>query len=335
MTLARQSRTKSLGFKSIRSLGRAIGVSTERLQELAQGCKDGYPYTSWKEPKKSGIGYRRIETPDTGLKRTQERINRLLQRVAMPGIFHGCYANTHIKSNAIPHLRGRQFEQFDLADYYFRIHHSQVYNGFIRLGCSPNVARILTQLTTIHGHVPQGAPTSPIVAVIAMLKMAKRLQELCYRINARITIYGDNICISGPPHIRNYGSTVRRIIRQSGFSERPAKHVSLDRSEPWILPGLEIARGTIDVALPDYAALLQTLLICQSIGSDGLRLVVCPRFRSKLEGQLFHYQWVGTLGEKQMTARAREISDAFARIKWPDGFDRSACRSKKCECGVT
>ncbi len=42
---------------------------------------------------------------------------------------------------------------------------------------SPTVARVLTQLTTYKGRIPQGAPTSPMIANLVFVKTGKKLEE--------------------------------------------------------------------------------------------------------------------------------------------------------------
>lgn len=298
------TRRTVLGYKSIKSLARSLKVTEEELYSIAELCDMSYPYKSWKEPKRSGKGYRLIENPHSPLKRVLKKINHLLQRIALTDIFHGCYKATHVKTNAAPHLRSSHLEQIDLTNYYYNIHHSQVYAGLLALDCSPSVARLLARLTTINGHVPQGAPTSPIIAVVALLSTSRRLAALCRKIHAKITIYGDNICLSGPSHTRHYSSTILGIVRQSGFQSRAGKRISCNRDEIWELPGLEVRRGKIDVQQVEFLRLRDMLVRCAQLGESRLAHKVCNRFEAKVEGLVYHHRWIGTTYDKKLTRRA-------------------------------
>ncbi|HKQ50551.1 MAG TPA: reverse transcriptase family protein [Phycisphaerae bacterium] len=329
-----REKLQSLGFKTIVSLGAATRIETNKLVSAAENCKKDYPYHSWREPKRSGKGSRLIEEPLGELKNIQGRLNRLFQKLVLPDIFHGCYEGTHVKTNASPHLRAKQLEQIDLTNYYYNIHYSQVYGAFRELGCSPDVARLLTRLTTIKGHVPQGAPTSPIVAVVALLDASRRIGELCRQIDAKITIYGDNICISGPPHVKHYGKTFLNIVRQSGFKSRSGKRSSVSRSEIWQLPGLEVRQGRVDVPTEEFHELRDLLDRCIKEGPDGLGKHVCPRFRTKVSGRIYHYTWIGTGRAGKITARAQCLTRLWQRVLWPSKFNRIGCDTKKCTCDV-
>ena len=330
---AQTQKSQLLGLKSVVSLARLTRIGIDRLREMAEKCKTSYPYEAWKEPKRSGQGFRLIENPEPALKRIQEQLNRVFQRLALPRIFHGCYRRTHIKSNAYPHIGSRHYESFDLANYYFNINYKQVYSGFIELGCSPPVARIITQLTTTKGRVPQGAPTSPIIAVIALLDIAGRLSDLCNQIGATLTIYGDNICVSGSPHLRFHTHTMQDIIFQCGFKLRTNKRVSVSYDQPWPLPGVSLHLGELDISLDDFESTKMIFLKCTVAGRAGLARKVCCRFRDKLSGLFYHYQWVGA-AESGPTARAESLKRLFLRIKWPSSYHRSACIGKKCLCEI-
>src|SRR5690606_9612266 len=143
-------------------------------------------------------GYRLIEHPFPELKAIQRRINRLIQRLQLPNVFHGCYAATSILTNASHHRVSSWYLTFDLANYYKTIRPQKVYLALTARGAAPDVARTLTRLTTIKGRVPQGAPTSPVIAILAMCSMARRMQILVQRMHGTITIFGDNVSVSGP-----------------------------------------------------------------------------------------------------------------------------------------
>jgi RNA-directed DNA polymerase len=328
-----QPRLKNLGFKTVKSLAKAMSVSVDHLEWVATLCRTSYPYACWREPKQSGNGFRLIENPNRWLKRIQQRLNGVFQRLDLPKLFHGSYKGTHVKSNAEPHKGKAHYESFDLADFYHNIRFTRVYQGYFALGCAPNVARILTSLTTVKGHVPQGAPTSPIVAVIALLPVARRLSTLSDKIDATVTIYGDNISVSGPKHVANYTSTLTALLLQSGFKLRKEKRESKDNTQPWLLPGVELFKNSIDIPQAEFAELRSLFEKLIELGSPGISAGVCPRFCAALSGRFYHYRWIGN-SKEGLSARAEELKKLFDRIQWPDSYSRTTCESPKCRCVV-
>ena len=82
-----------------------------------------------------------------------------------------------------------------------------------------------------------------MIAAIAMLGLAGRLTTLCARLGRALTIYGDNICISGPRLIAGHRSTFLRIAMTEGFRVRTRKTHLAPPADDKPLPGLIIRGG--------------------------------------------------------------------------------------------
>jgi hypothetical protein len=326
-------RIDRLGFKSIGSLANALGVDSDYLKEMAELCANKYPYRARWEPKASGGGKRLIEVPAKELKVLHSRINGLLQRLRLPSVFHGCCIGTHTKTNAAIHIGQKHFESFDLQDYYLNLSHRKVFTSLMQQGCSVDVSSLLTRLTTVHGHVPQGAPSSPMLAAIALLSAHSRFRQLCERIDATFGIFGDNVAVSGPRHLKHHASTFQNILFSEGFRVNldPKKRVSKTSNEPWPLPGVEIFQRSIDVADADFERVANLFARSQAAMPAGLANAVCPRFETKLRGQMFHYRWIGDEGGT-LTSKARRLVEIYESITWPNEYLRLPCEGDACEC---
>ncbi len=316
---------RKLGFEGLSSLIRALRVDEDRWCRVLEQCENGYPYKCWREPKRSGKGHRLIEHPEDELKAIQRRINALLQRLDLPNIFHGCYARTSILTNARPHLKRSWFLSFDLANYYKEIRPRKVYEGLVRVGASPDVARALTRLTTIKGRVPQGAPSSPIVAVIAMLSLAERLKKLAGIVRASLTIYGDNVCLSGTKQLIRHRNTILRAATSEGFRVRAEKTFVGAPGDDKPLPGLIIREGEVLPYDEDLERVGRCLDACLALKEAGLSRKICSRFVHKLRGIINHYTWINTTC---MRANRKK----FETIPWPAEYAREPCWSPKCHC---
>ncbi len=315
-----------LAFESRQSFVRALRVPVDAFDHAIDLCENDDPYERWYEPKRSG-GQRLIEHPIPPLKKVQSRLNRLLQRVRLPRVFHGSYSRTSILSNAKPHCYSSWFLTFDLANYYKSIRPEKVYTSLRQLNASPDVARLITRLSTISGRVPQGAPTSPMIAAIAMLRLSRRLSTLCANVGGQVTIYGDNVCISGPRTIVGMKSTFFRIATTEGFRVRSPKTVITEPGQDKPLPGLAIRNSKPAIYDRDLAAVQEAVERCVHLGKDGLARRVCPRYVSHLRGVVKHYSWIDDV------AMTIVLTD-FRRVEWPDSYVKSACETQTCYCRV-
>jgi RNA-directed DNA polymerase len=313
-----------LGFETNVALCKCLHVEPSEFVRLVELCRSAYPYDCWSEPKKSG-GRRLIENPQGDLKQLQVRCNRLFQRLKLPAWFHGCIAGTSIKTNAKPHCYKSWFLGLDIADYYLNIRPDKVYGAFRAWNASPDIARVLTTITTTRHHVPQGAPTSPIIAALAMTKMMQRIFDLVKSFGGRLTVFGDNIAISASRDLRRYQNTVTRIIQNEGFRLRSEKTIIVRPAVEKRLPGLVVRDQAITVADDDYSAVESLIERCLSFSEGTLSSRVCGRYIHRLNGLVNHYSWVDP---KRMSSLCKK----FSAIKWPEEYRRAPCLTAECHC---
>ena len=67
--------------------------------------------------------------------------------------------------------------------------------------CPTDVAEVLTQLATYKGHLPTGSPLSPIMAYYAYYDVWERIAAVAVRHGWTLTVYVDDVTISGT-HVR-------------------------------------------------------------------------------------------------------------------------------------
>ncbi len=79
-----------------------------------------------------------------------------------------------------------------------------------RLECSPNVSRYLTRLTTLNGSLPQGSPTSTILAALIAEPLAKRLDNFAKGHRADYSQYVDDNAVSDQEGYINIPLITRR-----------------------------------------------------------------------------------------------------------------------------
>lgn len=88
---------------------------------------------------------------------------------------------------------------------------------FIAYHFSPDVASLLTKLTTYKGHVPQGAPTSTYIANLVFTKTGNELAQLAKEYNITFTSFVDDLTFSSCCDFHFLVPTIIDIITRNGF----------------------------------------------------------------------------------------------------------------------
>lgn len=169
---------------------RRVGLLAEVLDIteaglLALGSRASSLYRTVKKPKKDGT-YRTCFDASPALKRIHGRIkHRILDLVVYPSYLQGGIRDESsprdYKSNAALHAGAHVIFKTDLQDFYPSItapHVQVVWEQIFRF--PKDVARLLTDLTTRHGRLPQGTRTSTHLANLVLFRTEPALfVKLC------------------------------------------------------------------------------------------------------------------------------------------------------------
>jgi RNA-directed DNA polymerase len=158
-------------------------------------------YTSFDIAKRSGK-VRTITAPDRRLKIIQQRLTPLLDqlyRVRNP--VHGFVKFRSVKTNAEAHMARRFIANIDLKDFFLTITEKRVRGLLISLGVERRVAEIVARLCCFASHLPQGAPTSPVLSNMICFRLDAALLQIAKQSRAIYTRYADDITFSSyqPP----------------------------------------------------------------------------------------------------------------------------------------
>ncbi len=172
------------------------------------------------EPKvKNGIIQKRVLNPSIKrLKIIQKRLQKnILQKLTIPDYAFGAIKGKDNISNAKRHQGKKYIFTTDLTNFFPSVNHKQVFEMFISFDFSPTVGRLLTKLTTYKGKLPQGAPTSPIVANLVFVKTGKRLQEIAKEYNLTFTSFVDDLTFSSPTDFKDKIPNILDAVVEDGF----------------------------------------------------------------------------------------------------------------------
>ena len=255
---SRELRRAFLELRDIAGLAALLKVTVGRVVYYAyKGGRERY--TVFSIPKKNG-GDRRIEAPPDGLKRIQRRLNRVLQATYRPmAPAHGFVAQRSILTNARLHLRKgsrKWILNIDIKDFFPSITSRRV-AGLLQAKpyeLPSKVAWTVAHLCCFRGALPQGAPSSPVIANMICGRLDRELMQLAKESGCMYTRYADDITFSSGR--RDFPAEIARIEAPSGevvlgerleailagnwFDANPAKIRLRSRTERQEITGLVV-----------------------------------------------------------------------------------------------
>ena len=83
---------------------------------------------------------------------------------------------------------------------------------FLREGCTPAIARILTKLTTHKYQVPQGIPTSTIIANLVFKPIGLEFEQLAKEHHIKFSMFVDDITLSSKSDFKKLIPNILSII---------------------------------------------------------------------------------------------------------------------------
>ena len=250
------------GLKSKKMLKRLLRIEDSRFLKQDYVASMVSPYIDKKGKP------RLIEPPREELKTIQTRIKQMLGQIKVPhNIFSGIKGRSYA-DNAAMHTGGNRKNLFkiDLTAFFPSIRRETVYYFFCKdLCCSPDIAEILTNFTTIDlnksratslddicsfldskgvsckNHLISGAPTSQIMSYLVNHQMFDEMQEVADENGAVMTVYVDDVTFSTENRIsKDFRDKVIAIVRKYGYQISKSKVKKYTKLHPKLVTGVVI-----------------------------------------------------------------------------------------------
>lgn len=250
------------GLKSKKLLKRLLHINSNQMMKQSHIASLVSPYID-----KSGKP-RLIEPPHEELKIIQKRIKNCLGRITVPdNVFSGIKGRSYA-DNARFHVGNnrRNLYKIDLTAFFPSITRDTVYRFFAEdLLCSPDVAQLLADLTTIdlgkssaknideiyeflkeknvsnYNHLISGAPTSQILSYLVNHKMFDEMQKLADDNGITMTVYVDDVTFSSENRIsKDFRDKIITIIRKYNYQISRKKVKRYTKLYPKLVTGVII-----------------------------------------------------------------------------------------------
>ena len=250
------------GLKSKKLLKRLLHINNKQMMKQPHIASLVSPYID-----KSGKP-RLIEPPHEELKIIQKQIKNCLGRIAVPdNVFSGIKGRSYA-DNARLHVGNnrRNLYKIDLTAFFPSITRDTVYRFFTKdLLCSPDVAQLLTDLTTIdlgkssaknideiyeflkgknvssYNHLISGAPTSQILSYLVNHRMFDEMQKFADDNGITMTVYVDDVTFSSENRIsKDFRDKIVAIIRKYNYQISRNKVKRYTKLYPKLITGVII-----------------------------------------------------------------------------------------------
>ncbi len=351
MLVAEGQRLRGLNLPVLFTLGHLVEICDEPYQYFAEVIRRRLdPYRVFRVRKQSG-GYRTITVPDAPLLKLQRWIhqNILLRQTPHPASTAFSPACSP-KLNAEIHAGARWLVKIDVTDFFEAISERQVYKAFRRAGYRALLAfqlgRLCTRLSlrslkyrkprwksrglsryaiapsSIVGHLPQGSPTSPMLANLVCRPLDEELNEFAQEQECTYSRYADDIVFSSSSMNRSQAAeiirTASKILGGHGLTRNRQKTQIVPPGARRMVTGLLVDRDSPKLSRDFRERVELHLFHAQKHGIRGH----CERrgfrsllgFRSHLHGLVCYGEYV----EPQLGALWRT---AFDQLPWGDLSD--------------
>ena len=296
---------RGAGEAGFPTLEKGTGLTTIELTELSQIAQRLYH----KFPIDKGNGKQRwIEAPNVRLKSVQRSIlTEVLYSVQPHEAAHGFVPGRSIVTNARPHVGQAWVANFDIKGFFPATKSKLVRRTLLKYTSLNRGERILLiKLLCRNGALPQGAPTSPHIANLAMYDVDLNIQDYADYHSLKYTRYADDLTLSGDVLPSNLRRFIGASVKQLGYTIAPGKSKRLGRAQRQMVTGL-VVNERIGLPRPSRKKLRAILHDAKSNGAEAL--VKAGLLLSQVEGKIaLQMMWDEEGGRQQLL----ELRDALA-----------------------
>ncbi|RDI97319.1 RNA-directed DNA polymerase [Dyella solisilvae] len=340
---------------SLKHLAYRSGVDYSLLRAIVER-RDPEPYRTFKVRKRSSspqhARYRVIAVPSPALMRVQKWIAQRILAVAPAHSASTAYGkNCNISDAVLPHCSSRWLIKLDVRSFFESISESAAYGVFRKLGYQPlisfELARICTRVyskTRLRsykywdveparwsaipsyqyfrkGSLPQGAPTSPMLANLAVRQFDANITAIAEKYGLIYTRYADDLALStsGEFSRQKCHSVIQKVygeMRAFGLSPNATKTAISPPGARKLLLGLLVDTDRPKLTREFRAKLRQHVFFLQSPKAGPVKHARHLGFQS-LIGFRHHIHGLVNYAYEIEPAFGERYKEALKAVEWP------------------
>lgn len=265
---------------------------------------------------------RMVQVPRRDLKHIHRRLYCLLNQMITPDYVHSGQRGRSYVTNAMAHVKPsipRALYKVDVHRFFESVRWEDVYGFFnVRMACSPDVSALLADICTVEAlpdafrpdggrqrHLPTGSPVSQVLAYWCFASMFESLHKLATSRGLRMTVYVDDVAMSGPRIGLRLQAAANDIIARYNLIGHKERYWGLSR--PGLVTGAIVA--TDGLRLPNSRR--QEILT----GVRELKKIISPRRRIEHLRVLVGQLWSAFELEPSFERMAREFNAHLTSLR--------------------
>jgi RNA-directed DNA polymerase len=342
---------------TLRHLCHLAGVNYARMREIVErSADDGYRvFTIKKRPSSQGERrFRVICAPDSSLMRVQRWIaTNILNRgtILLHPASTAFAPGSKLIDAAAPHCRCRWLVKLDVKNFFESISEISAYRSFRHLGYQPlisfEMARICSRVgsyTSLKshrrwqagprwgtivtysnhrvGHLPQGAPTSPMLANLAVAALDGELTAIAAEFGLNYTRYADDLTFStrqsefGRTRAGEFIRRAYKVLGRHGLSPNIAKTQVVPPGARKVVLGLLVDQNAPRLTR-EFKANMRMHLHFLLRSDVGPAKHAQARGFSAVAGLRHHVRGLTTYAAQIEPDYASHLASELTRVQWP------------------
>lgn len=160
-------------------------------------------YKQFEIPKKNGVRKINYLEESSPLHLLQKKLSKsFLSRQSLPMPAKGFKKGENYISYLEPHVGSVYYLRIDIADFFPSITEKTIKDELLNIIKAQTkedrkkIVELICDITTLDGHLPQGASTSPMMSNIVMARIDQRILKYCQIFNITYTRYADDMLFS-------------------------------------------------------------------------------------------------------------------------------------------
>lgn len=229
-----------------RDLAELIRWKKHQLEALV---RDKERYTK-RKTELIGSKLRDLAVPTGKLRTVHERLKFHLNKIKQPPYLFSPRKGRSQRDNAEHHVDQVQVLSLDIKQFYPSTSDEHIFRWAYHVaGLRSDVAGLLVKVVAIDGKMPFGSPVSPVLTTHVHRPMFDEIYELCRSQGLKMSLWVDDLTISGQFIRGELVEAIRAIIRKQGFKTHKIKFRSNGRAKgarPVVVTGVPMRSGRVD-----------------------------------------------------------------------------------------
>lgn len=313
--------TFALNIKILRHLCYRIGVPLDTLKYFIAKKQNNVHELRLVQIKNGRRKERTVYNPSKDYNKILRHINaNLFRKAVLPDGVLGGIVGKSINDMASAHC-GKEFVfSIDMEDFYPSISSGRVFKFFRNAGCTNEVSEKLTDLVTLNDSLPQGYPTSPMLANLIAMNLDLQHLEISQKYKLTRTRWIDDIVFSGTT--KNLQQAIPGIIgaiKPHGFKINRKKTDAKHRAEIPKVVGLNVNKDEPRVPQVVVDRVRFLLIECIESGVNAVQAAYEPdcfgkpkNLKTALAGKI---TFIGSYNPNE----GQELKELFDSVSWNNG----------------